>query len=110
MPENIGSFELSNAGAFVVRMKAQYRSDANDSFSSPVNLTDDFPVGQVKLVDPDAAGVPNNTEVRLLVHVGGGNDQTAPQIFTYKRGNNHTAKYRITGTTLAPNLTLTGRT
>jgi hypothetical protein len=109
MPDNIGSFELSNAGAFVVRMKAQYRRNADDSYT-PVNLTDDFPVGQVKSADPGDHGVPNNAEVRLFVHVGGGNDQTAPQIFTYKRGNNHIAKYRITGTTLDPNLTLTGRT
>ena len=107
--EKIGKFSLANQGGFAVRMDAQYRIGDNGNWMR-ANLTGDILLGQKKSADPGAHEVPDNADVRLFADVVLGNDKIADQIYTYKRGNNHVAKYAISGTIASPTLALIKRT
>jgi hypothetical protein len=107
--EKIGKFSLRNQGGFVVRMDAQYRTNSDGTWER-ANLTGDINLGQKKSADPGDHDVPDGAEVRLFADVAAGTDKIADQIYTYKTGNDHIAKYSISGTTGNPTLALIQRT
>jgi hypothetical protein len=106
--QKIGKFNLLNQGGFVVRMDAQYRR-GNDDWTR-VKLTGDILLGQSQSADPGDHGVPDGADVRLAAHVVAGDDKKAEQIYTYKSGNDHIAKYAISGVVTDPTLALVERT
>jgi hypothetical protein len=107
--QKIGKFSLLNQGGFVVRMDAQYRTNGNGNWIR-TNLTGDILLSQKQSADPGQHNVPDGADVRLFADVEAGNDKIADQIFTYKMGNTHVAKYAISGAVPDPTLALIKRT
>jgi hypothetical protein len=107
--QKIGMFNLLNQGGFVVRMDAQFRPSGSNSWTR-VNLTSNILIDQSRSANPGEHGVPDGADVRLFADVEAGNDKIGRPIYTYKTGNNHVAKYAISGTAPDPLLNLLERT
>jgi hypothetical protein len=108
MSKKIGRFELKNEGVFIARMDADYR--VNGSTWTRVHLTGDILTLQNDSADPGEHNVPDGADVRLVGHIVAGTDKIASRTFTYMRGNNHSARYAISGLITDPTLALIERT
>ena len=102
--QNIGKISLFNNGGFVVKLQFVYWD--NNGNKIHVDGTAGYPVLQGDTEDPGKYGVPDGALVSLYAFVVWGTDNTANQIFVYKKGSPITASYTISGTTLNNDLTL----
>ena len=99
---------LHNGGGFVVKISFDYVKENGDKNRSASG--DSFPLGQTKTEDPGDLGVPDGAVVWMHADVVAGKDNVASQGFIYQQGNNQTAEYTITGTTLSNTMGLIGVT
>lgn len=106
MTDKVGHVSLHNGGGFVVKMEFKYTTDNVNWKTS--KQTDGITLGKTKTVDPGDLGVPNGSIIILKAVVVAGKDNEAQQQFIYEKGNQATAAYTITGTTLNNTLGLIG--
>ena len=98
MATSVGKFSLHNGGGFVVSISFDYLDENLQKQRSKSGSN--FPLGQTQTVDPGTLGVPDGSTLWLHADVVWGTDNIASQGFIYESGNESTANYTITGTTL----------
>ena len=103
--QKIGKMSLKNSGGFVSRVQFSYLND--DGEKQLTNQTGDITLGFTQAFDPGDWGVPDSSIVYMYVDVVWGRDHEASRAFQYEKGNQTTAYYNISGTTLNNDLGLT---
>ena len=103
--QQIGKFSLHNGGGFVARGKVAWLDDNREKKVTD-STAGDVTLGFDQDVDPGSLGVPDGAFVSLHVVVVAGSNAEASESFIYQKGNQATAKYEITGTTLGNTLRL----
>lgn len=103
----IDQFKLTNNGGFVARIYCEYRDSSSNKWVQ-VKCTGDITLGCSKTVELGACGVPNGATVRLMAFVVSGADKTGAEEFTFQKGCNAIAQYKISGTTLINKLKYLG--
>ena len=92
---------LINNSATITRLEFEYFNKNTDKWvrtSGNNNLTCDIVIGTSIRISPGDYGVPNGSLVRIYVNVVGGFDNNVSlEMFTYIKGNGHTAIYTISG-------------
>ncbi len=102
--QKIGKMSLKNSGGFVARVQFSYLDDNGEK--KLTGQSEDIALGATKTFDPGDMGVPDGSVVYMHVFVVWGTDNEASRAFMYERGNVTVAKYNISGTTLANDLSL----
>jgi hypothetical protein len=102
--QHVGSVSLKNSGGFVARIQFSYLDE--DGNKQLTGQSGDIPLGQTQNVDPGDLGVPDGSWIYLHVFVVWGTDNEAKRAFVYEKGESTTARYNISGTTLANDLGL----
>jgi hypothetical protein len=102
--QKVGSVSLKNSGGFVARIQFSYLDE--DGNKQLTGQSGDVLLGQTLNVDPGDLGVPDGSWIYLHAFVVWGTDNEAKRAFVYEKGKNTTARYNISGTTLANDLGL----
>lgn len=105
--QTIDQFKLTNNGGFVARIYCEYRNPGSSTWSQ-VKCTGDITLCRSKTVELGEHGVPDGATVRIIAFVVSGADKTGSEEFTYQKGCNAVAQYKIKGTTLINSLSYEG--
>ncbi len=99
----VDTFMLHNEGLFVVKISAEYSTDAGAHWLR-ARSSGDIVLGAEQHVELSALGVPNGALVKMHADVVWGYDKVGSEVFTYVSGSKHWAKYSTWGTTLSNTL------
>ena len=103
----IDQFKLTNKGGFVARIYCEYCNPGSSTWVQ-VKCTGDITLGRSKTVELGEHDVPDGASVRIFAFVASGADKTGAEEFTYQKGCNAIAQYKIKGTTLINKLNYEG--
>ena len=103
----INQFKLTNKGGFVTKIYCEYCKPGSSTWVQ-VKCTGDITLGLSKTVELGEHGVPDGASVRIMAFVVSGADKTGKEEFTYQKGCNAIAQYKIKGTTLINKLNYEG--
>lgn len=103
----IDQFKLTNKGGFVARIYCEYRNPGSNTWAQ-VKCTGDITLGCSKTVELGEHGIPDGATVRIMAFVVSGADKIGSEEFTYQKGCNAIAQYKIKGTTLINKLNYEG--
>lgn len=105
--ENIGAFRLKNQGGFVVKMDFLFGKDSQNLHRINGSRKD-ITLGCSEKKDPGKYGVHEGDVCTIHADVVAGKDKAGKTYFIYEEGNENTAEFTISGTTLDNELGFNG--